>query len=148
MQFSTSMEYAIHGLVYMAKTGGEKAVLLSDIAEAIKVPESYLRKVFQQLVKSRIVQSQRGAQGGYYLGRNAADITLKEVVEAIEGSLPLYTCLNTKRHCGLALDCLVRKAFDEAREKMGEVLSKTSVQDIAAHIADHPGETAWMKVYA
>jgi len=148
MQFSVSIEYAIHGLIYLARTGGEKAVLLADIASAVKVPKEYLRKIFQMLTRARLVAGRRGAGGGYRLALPADELTLRQVVEAVEGSLPLYGCLHMRRHCELALSCPVQKAFDEARQKMAETLQGTTIADLTREIAENRREHSWLKVTA
>jgi len=148
MQFSVSIEYAIHGLIFLARNGGEKAMLLGDIASGIKVPKEYMRKIFQMLTRSRLVTGRRGAGGGYRLARPAEELTLRDVVEAVEGSLPLYGCLHLRRNCELALSCPVRKAFDSAREKMAEVLQGTTIAELAREIAENRREHSWLKVTA
>ena len=148
MQFSVSIEYAIHGLIYLARTGGEKAVLLADIASAVKVPKEYLRKIFQMLTRARLVAGRRGAGGGYRLALPADELTLRQVVEAVEGSLPLYGCLHMRRHCELALSCPVQKAFNEARQKMAETLQGTTIADLTREIAENRREHSWLKVTA
>jgi len=148
MQFSVSIEYAIHGLIYLARTGGEKAVLLADIASAVKVPKEYMRKIFQMLTHARLVAGRRGAGGGYRLARQADELTLRQVVEAVEGSLPLYGCLHMRRHCELALSCPVQKAFDEARQKMAETLQGTTIADLTREIVENRREHSWLKVTA
>ena len=148
MQFSVSIEYAIHGLIYLARAGGEKAVLLADIASAVKVPKEYLRKIFQMLTRARLVAGRRGAGGGYRLALPADELTLRQVVEAVEGSLPLYGCLHMRRHCELALSCPVQKAFDEARQKMAETLQGTTIADLTREIVENRREHSWLKVTA
>jgi len=148
MQFSVSIEYAIHGLIYLARNGEEKSILLADIAAAIKVPKEYMRKIFQMLTRSGLVAGRRGAGGGYRLARSAEELTLRDVVEAVEGSLPLYGCLHMRRHCELALTCPVQKAFDAAREKMAEALQDTTIQDLTREIAEIRREHSWLKVTA
>ncbi len=161
MQFSNSIEYAIHGLMYVAGAQGEKEssprsastregrpVLLSDIAEAIRVPESYLRKVFLLLARQRLVSSQRGAQGGYSLARDAAEISLLDVVEAVEGSLPMYSCLKGRRACAPQLPCPVQEAFDRGRDLMAEELRRVSLRQLVDQVAQRPDGSRWLKVTA
>jgi Rrf2 family iron-sulfur cluster assembly transcriptional regulator len=148
MQFSISIEYAIHGMIYLARAGGEKAVLLADIAAAIKVPKEYMRKIFQMLTRGGLITGRRGAGGGYRLARPAGELTLRQVVEAVEGSLPLYGCLHMRRHCELSLSCPVQKAFDTARQKMAEALEGTTVADLTREIAENRREHSWLKVTA
>ena len=118
MQFGTSIEYAIHGLIYMAGNGpplGEGAVpttlLVGDIAKATKVPESYLRKVMQLLARAGLVISHRGVKGGFSLALDAREITLADVVEAVDGNLPTWCCVKEPKRCGDD-PCPVSVAFE------------------------------------
>jgi Rrf2 family protein len=144
MQFSMSIEYAIHGLVYLAASGSASATLVGEIAGAIRVSESYLRKVFQLLARSGIVVSHRGAKGGFSLARDPGAITLKDVVEAIDGSLPVYTCLKETRKCPETQACAVSVAFAAARRNMAKVLEATSIRDLARDVSKRSAE--WLKV--
>ena len=144
MQFSLSVEYAIHGLVYLATAEAERAVLVGDVAKATAVPESYLRKVFQLLAKARLVSSQRGARGGFSLSRPASEISLEDVVAAIDGSLPFYACARASRGCSLGDECPVSAAFGEARKKMAEVLGATTIAGLSRKIAKR--KAAWLRV--
>jgi Rrf2 family protein len=148
MQFTVSIEYAIHGLIYLARAGSEKAVLLSDIASAVKVPKEYMRKIFQMLTRGGLVAGRRGAGGGYRLARPPEELTLRQAVEAVEGSLPLYGCLHMRRHCELALTCPVQKAFESARQKMAEALQDTTIADLTREIVENRREHSWLKVTA
>lgn len=133
MQFSTSIEYAVHGLIFMAKRPPE-TVLVAEIAAAIKVPESYLRKVLQLLARAGLVASHRGVNGGFSLARDAHAITLRDVVEAVDGSLPTWCCVKEKKRCG-ETPCPVSSAFEVARGKMAESLAQTSIGDLAPRVA-------------
>jgi Rrf2 family protein len=146
MKFSNSVEYAIHGLIYLAKANSSTTVLITDIASQIAVPEAYLRKIFQQLTKAGLVLSLRGSHGGFSLARAPVAISLKDIVEAIEGSLPVYTCLRSQRHCSLSSVCPVKHSFDEARAAMGKVLQKTTLHTILTALATQPDMQDWLKV--
>lgn len=145
MQFSLSIDYAIHGLVYLALVSPEKATFMSAIAKAIKVPESYLRKVFQLLAKRRIVLSQRGAKGGYLLARKPDQITLKDIIDAIDGSLPIFSCLKIQRKCNITQNCVLKETFEKAIARMSAILEETSLEDLAADMSNHAGELGWLK---
>jgi Rrf2 family protein len=150
MQFGTSIEYAIHGLIYMAGNGpplGEGAVpttlLVGDIAKATKVPESYLRKVMQLLARAGLVISHRGVKGGFSLALDAREITLADVVEAVDGSLPTWCCVKEQKRCG-DNPCPVSVAFEEARQKMAESLAGTTIAHLASQIAQRAD--GWLAV--
>jgi len=144
VRFSTTIEYAIHGLVYLAVRDSGSTVLAGDIAKAICVPESYLRKVFQLLSRAGLVTSHRGAKGGFSLARDAGEVSLKDVVEAIDGTLPVYACMKATRKCTVTDLCPVSEAFEAARGKMAEVLEASSIKDLARGIARR--SASWIKV--
>lgn len=147
MQFSNSVEYAVHGLLFISTTGNsENAVLLREMADAIRVPESYLRKVFQSLARAGLVVSQRGVGGGYFLGRAATEISLADVVRAVEGSFPVYRCLRQRRNCEASEPCLVRKTFLEATARMEEVLAGVSIEDLASDLKARANPARWLRV--
>ena len=148
MKFTTSIEYAIHGLIFLVKVPAGKATLITDIAKAIEAPEAYLRKIFQQLTHGGIVNSQRGARGGFYLSREPEKISLKDIVVAIDGSLPEYTCHKDRRSCGITQNCPVKEAFDLAQVKMAEVLDATSLRNLQNDLLNHGQEANWLKVSA
>jgi Rrf2 family protein len=149
VQFSNSLEYAVHGLIYMTTADSSgRAVLLREMAEAIRVPESYLRKVFQSLARAKLVLSQRGVGGGYYLGRTPEEITLADVLVAVEGSLPVYRCLRQRRNCEVAEPCLVRETFKVATARMEDVLQGVSLADLAADLGQRADPLGWLEVTA
>ncbi len=121
MKLTRGGEYGILGVLYLAQAEDGKVSVLSAIAKAQDVPPLFLAKVFQALTKAGVVKSHRGVRGGFSLARAAAEITIKDVIEAIEGPITLTR------------DSLspVRAIWDEAQEKMTDVLSRTNFADLA-----------------
>lgn len=146
MQVSMSIEYAIHGLIYLASISYGRVTLIGEIAKTIQVPESYLRKVFQILSKRGIVVAQRGARGGYYLAREPEEITLKDVVEAMDGSLPLYCCRALRKGCSITNECPIIEAFEKAQERMYEILEETSIKSLAEDLSKRKDGIRWLGV--
>src|SRR3954470_1423568 len=93
MMFSTKAEYGIRVLVELASRDGEAPVPLAEIAEANGLPLAYLEHLVARLRKAGLVESRRGARGGYLLARDAEEITMAEVVEALEGSIAPVECI-------------------------------------------------------
>ena len=87
MRFSLQVQYAICGVFDLAYNGHGDPVRIREISERQGVPTRYLEQIFQRLRRAQIVTSKRGPGGGYTLARSAAEITLREVVEAVEGPL-------------------------------------------------------------
>src|SRR3954468_12115820 len=93
MMFSTKAEYGLRVLVELAPRGGTSPVPLTEIAESNGLPLAYLEHLVARLRKAGLVESRRGARGGYLLAPPAAALTMAEVVEALEGSIAPIECI-------------------------------------------------------
>ena len=94
MTFSTKTEYGVRVMVELARRDGDGPVSLTDIAATDELPLAYLEHLVARLRKSGLVESRRGARGGYLLARPASDISMAEVVEALEGSIAPIECIS------------------------------------------------------
>jgi len=94
MMFSTKAEYGIRVMVELARGTGGEPVPLAEIAERGGLPLAYLEHLVARLRKADLVTSRRGSRGGYMLARPAAEITMAEVVEALEGSIAPIECIS------------------------------------------------------
>src|SRR5215213_6670004 len=92
--FSTKAEYGVRVMAHLAKHDGENPISLATIAEAEGLPLAYLEHLVQRLRKAELVESRRGARGGYTLAREAEDITMAEVVRALEGAIAPIECIS------------------------------------------------------
>jgi Rrf2 family cysteine metabolism transcriptional repressor len=92
--FSTKAEYGVRVMAHLARSGGESPISLGTIADAEGLPLAYLEHLVQRLRKAELVESRRGAQGGYTLAREAGDITMAEVVRALEGEIAPIECIS------------------------------------------------------
>ena len=94
MMFSTKAEYGVRVMAHLAKRNGEQPISLGSIADAEGLPLAYLEHLVQRLRKAELVASRRGAHGGYTLARPAEDITMAEVVAALEGEIAPIECIS------------------------------------------------------
>jgi Rrf2 family cysteine metabolism transcriptional repressor len=94
MMFSTKAEYGVRVMAHLAATDGSGPVSLGVIAEAEGLPLAYLEHLVQRLRRAGLVESRRGAHGGYSLSRPASTITMAEVVEALEGDIAPIECIS------------------------------------------------------
>ncbi|MGZ5309916.1 MAG: RrF2 family transcriptional regulator [Solirubrobacterales bacterium] len=92
MLFSTKAEYGVRLMIELGRQEGDAPVSLSAVAEAEKLPLSYLEHLVAKLRKAGLVVSQRGAHGGYRLARPATQIEMLEVVQALEGVIAPMEC--------------------------------------------------------
>ena len=91
--FSTKAEYGIRVMAHLAHRNGSQPISLGSIADAEGLPLAYLEHLVQRLRKAELVESRRGAHGGYTLAREAGDITMAEVVRALEGEIAPIECI-------------------------------------------------------
>jgi Rrf2 family cysteine metabolism transcriptional repressor len=94
MLFSTKAEYGVRLMVELGRQPGSSPVSLSAVAEAERLPLSYLEHLVARLRKAGLVNSTRGAHGGYTLARPAEEITMNQVVEALEGQIAPMECFH------------------------------------------------------
>src|SRR6266576_1851345 len=87
MMFSTKAEYGVRVMVELARRAGEEPIPLAEIAEHDGLPLAYLEHLVARLRKAGLVDSRRGSRGGYMLACSPAEITMAEVVSALEGSI-------------------------------------------------------------
>ena len=93
MMFSTKAEYGVRVMAHLAATATASAISLASIAEAEGLPLAYLEHLVQRLRRAELVESRRGAHGGYTLARTPEDITMAEVVQALEGEIAPIECI-------------------------------------------------------
>lgn len=126
--FSQTVEYALRAVVYLAKRQGESC-RTSEIAELTKVPSPYLAKVLQALRRAELVESQRGIGGGVMLVRNPKDITILEIVQAVDPIQRITTCPLGLRSHGVKL-CPLHRRLDDALKSVEEAFGSTTLHEI------------------
>lgn len=136
----SSIEYGLHCLLWL--TGPQAGPASSrDLAELQGISPSFLAKIFPRLEKAGIVSASEGIRGGYRLAREPAQITVLDVVDAIEGDKPLFDCQEIRGRCavfggrapGWATDgvCAIHAVMLRAEKRMREELAATSLADLA-----------------
>jgi Rrf2 family protein len=127
--FSQTVEYALRAIVYLA--GHDEARTVNQIAAVTKVPPAYLAKVLQNLSRAELVASQRGLHGGFLLGKPASELTIWEVVQAVEP-------IRRIRECPLELEshrtrlCPLHKKIDDALAVIEKTFRDSTIAEILA----------------
>jgi len=133
VRLTKGTDYGTRGVVRLAKMSDRGVVLVSDIATAEGLPESYLAKIFQDLAKEGIVRSHRGAKGGFSLGRPAGEITLRQIIEVFEGKC-LVDCLKNPASCPRVYRCASRDVWALLEGKIFETLESINLEQmVEAH---------------
>lgn len=125
-------------MIHLAGLAPGARVSRTELATTIECPEQFLSKVLQNLARAGLVVSHRGNTGGFELPQPVKNVTLLEVVEAIEGPIRLNLCLTSDQACGRQKWCPAHGVWAEAQEAVAVVLQKATIGELArrAAIAD------------
>ena len=131
MQITRQADYAIRAVRYLAKQGPNQRAATSTVAQEMKIPPSFLAKIISQLSIAGLLHTSRGARGGVTLARDAKEISLLDVVEAIDGPILLNECVGDPADCEFSDDCLVHPIWVEAQESLVKRLRETRFDKLA-----------------
>jgi Rrf2 family protein len=131
MQITREGDYGIRSVLYLSRQPFKKISFVNEISEEYKIPRSFLAKILQKLVKAKLVRSYRGVKGGFSLARQARDISMLDVIEAIEGKMCLNICLLDKKKCGFSKHCPVNPVWVTLQNRFAEMLRKINFEELA-----------------
>ena len=134
MIFSSPTEYAIRGLSEMAIRGDEQRVMLDELVAGTNLPRDFMAKVFQRLVHAGLLRSSKGRGGGFTLARPAHQITMMQIVEAIEGPQLLDRCVVGLEKCHDHMPCPQHDLYKPIRQRLKDYLHTTTLADLAASL--------------
>ena len=130
---STTCQYALRALAQLDRNGGQEPLLSRDIAASAGIPRHFLAKILQILAQHGFVRSQKGPGGGFILGQRAEDITVGQVMTAVDGhQRPESNCLLGHAECSVARACPLHEAWSDIRVRFTEQIGALTVRDIAA----------------
>ena len=132
LMISTRGRYGLRSLADMVINAQDHPIPLREIAERQGISESYLEQVFAILRKAGLINAVRGSYGGYILARPAGEITVGEILQALEGPLVPVDCVKEDGaiHCDRKESCPTQSFWGRLAGKIGEVLSTTTLQDL------------------
>jgi Rrf2 family protein len=137
MRLSDGVEWGVHACALLSALPTDGALPAAKLAEYHGVPAAYLAKHLQSLARAEILETVKGPRGGYRLARPPAEITLLEIVEAIDGDEPAFRCTEIRRRGPASVPareyrnvCGIHAAFDRADEAWRAELRNTTVADM------------------
>ena len=131
MRISRSTGYAILALGYIAQNKDRKIILSQDIAKRYDIPLEYLLKLLQQLVKANVLHSKRGPHGGFSLAKTPANITVLQIIEAIDGPFVSHSNL-ADQSPGEKIGERADKIYDKAISQAKTVFEKAKLSSLIA----------------
>lgn len=131
MQITRQADYAVRAVLHLARSGDQRTAT-SAIAEEQRIPPSFLAKIVSQLSIAGLLHTSRGARGGVTLARTPKEITLLEVIEAIDGPIQLNECVGENSICSFGDDCPLRPVWCDAQDELVGRLKGTNFADMVA----------------
>ncbi|HEY5596123.1 MAG TPA: Rrf2 family transcriptional regulator [Candidatus Bipolaricaulota bacterium] len=129
MQITRKTDYGLRAISELARRP-EEATPIAHIAQRHGIPDSFLEKIMQELRQAGLVEATHGRSGGYRLARLPQQISLKEVVHALEGPIALVMCLDPNLKCKIELGCPTSNAWTLINTRFEESLSTLTLEDI------------------
>ncbi len=133
MLVTRETDYAVRTVLYLAREH-ERVVSVTEIAQAMLIPKSFLAKILQRLVRNNIVQSIRGVKGGFRLAKKPGEISLLAIMEAIQGITGINVCAVDSRKCRMSSACVVHPVWVEIRKEVEGRLKKQTIAHLMRSI--------------
>jgi Rrf2 family protein len=131
MQITRAGEYGVLGLMCLARRPLGSVVMIDEVSREEQIPKSFAAKIFQSLVRGGLVRSNRGTGGGFTLLKDPKQITVLDVIEAIEGKIAFQRCLAEPAACEHSGGCALCGLFEEAQDRVKDTFSRTTLADLA-----------------
>jgi Rrf2 family protein len=129
MEITRQTDYAIRCVLYLSKKQDQPTVV-EEIAQEMSIPKSFLSKIVQKLSRADILESFRGIKGGFKLARKPAEISLLDVIAAMQGPAASNKCAVDKAKCNLSCACVVHPVWIELRKQTEDYLRKINFANL------------------
>jgi len=132
LRLSTKGRYGVLAMVELALHYGQGPVSIKEISEKQNFSDSYMEQLFSTLKNAGLVRSLRGAHGGYVLSRDPSDISVGDIIRALEGPIEIAECTNENDNfeCIKSLDCLTRGLWEDIRDSINNVIDHRSLRHL------------------
>lgn len=132
MKLSTKGRYGLRALIDLAQYSGEEPVSITNISDRQGISERYLEQLMSMMKKAGLVKSIRGAGGGYVLARDVEDISVGDVLRALEGSLEPVECsaLNSEEGCKSADSCVTKYVWQRINDSINQTVDEIKVAQL------------------
>lgn len=134
MRITTTSRYGVRALFDVAYHGGGQPTQIKDISRRQKISQRYLEQIFNKLLKAGLLKSRRGPRGGYMLARDAAEISIGDIIYAAQGPIVPVRCLsedeNDKEDCDILDGCITRHVWQETQRILVDYYNSVSIADL------------------
>jgi Rrf2 family protein len=130
LRFTKRADYGLMAIHFIAVHEEDGAVSVKRIAETFAIPAELLAKILQRLAKQRLIVSQNGPKGGYTLARHSAEITVGQVVRALEGPINIVECMENESECPQMARCNLRRPVQKLQVAITQMLDGMSLAEL------------------
>ena len=148
MKLKKATDYAFVVLAHLGTITSGKNTNNKEIANEFKIPKRFLANIIHSLSKSGIVATRKGMYGGISLARDSSEITLREVIEAIEGDIKFVDCQSSKGICQIEKVCSAKRFWEIQNEKMLAPLNDTTLKDFIKFTNSGVRKNTWCSILA
>jgi len=134
MLLSKSCVYGVRALIYLAIEDQRRYIPIKEVSEKLNISFHFLTKILQTLTQHNLIESFKGPKGGVTLARNATDISILDVVEAIDGKKIFQECLLGLPGCSIEKPCPLHSMWGQTREELRRNLSASRLSELAGEI--------------
>ena len=130
MRISTKGRYGARAMVDIGEHYGKGPVSLRELSKRQSVSMKYMEQIIALLKASGLIRSARGARGGYVLAKEPREISLHDIVQAVEGSRSLVDCLDDETLCDRAKECVTYEIWHDVQRAVYKILDSTTLADM------------------
>jgi len=135
MKITRAGDYALRVLGYMASEQNKgKVFMRNDLSRICGVPDSFLGKILQALARENILESERGKKGGFKINKSPKEITVYDIIKAVEGDIMINECLLDKEFCESSFNCNIQTILGSIRNNLIKDMQKYTLQDLVAKL--------------
>lgn len=140
MKISTKGRYAVRFLLDLALHDRSKPVSLNEIAKRQDISEKYLWQIVAHLKTAGFVSAVSGKRGGFFLAKPPEQISLKDILETLEGNCTLVDCVHDPASCKRSAACTAKEMWQEVSERISDVLVSVTLADLILKSKKHPDQ--------
>ena len=129
-QLTKRGDYGVLAVYHIAQQSPGKFISIDEIVAQSHIPRAFLSKILQDLCRGGVLYSRRGFGGGFTLSRSANEISLRDVVDSIEGKSSLVSCVSNSERCAHMAQCLAAPFWNELQGVFDKLLDSISVADL------------------
>jgi Rrf2 family protein len=146
LRLSKKADYALLAIRHLAAQADRGSVSARELAESYDIPAELLAKVLQKLVRAKLLESHHGIRGGYGLARPPAQMSVADVIQAVDGPLTVTACSDTDHSCDQYAKCSIRDPLWRIKDRIISALAATSVAELATDLTMAPPPPGIMPV--